>query len=316
MAEPDSAELPEPTPEIVEGPPQGAPLPDALPVIALRDAVAFPGGVTPLAIADERSARTIDEVMNAPVRIVALVAARDPEVEQPGPDQLFEIGTAGLVQRMLRAPDGTMRVLLEGLDRVRLGPYDQTEPHLVARVEPLPDVGGDSPEVQALSRNLTALFSRVIGLVPHLPDELQAALTTVESPSTLSYLVASSMRLSLEERQELLEQVHVEERLRRLTVLVNRELEVLESREIEQDVLADMDKNQREHLLRQQLQAIRAELGEGDEEAAEIAEASGRGLRRSISATWCARPWSARSAAWNGSRRSRRSDRSSAPTST
>ena len=242
-------------------------------MLPLKETVVFPEAVAPLAVGEERSIRLIDEVLNGPDRLLALVVSRDPEVSAPGPDQLHEIGTVAVVQRMVRVPDGTVRILAQGLRRVRLGPYTQTEPFLVAHVEEVPDHAERTTEVEALTRNLQSIFSRMIELVPHLPDELQIAVANMEDPTTLSYVIAASMRLSTEERQELLEESDLAARLRRLTVLATRELELLElGAKIQSDVRLDLDKGQREFFLRQQLKAIREELGEGDDEQAEIEE--------------------------------------------
>jgi ATP-dependent Lon protease len=171
-----------------------------------------------------------------------------------------------------------VRVLVQGIKRVRVGPYTRTDPFLEAHVEEIPDKAERTTEVEALARNLQGIFTRIIQLVPHLPDELQIAVANLEDPTTLSYLVASSLRLSVEERQELLEESDLEARLRRLTVLVTRELELLElGAKIQSDVQSDMEQGQREFFLRQQLKAIRDELGEGDDEQAEIEE-----LRRQL----------------------------------
>ena len=248
-------------------------IPATLPVLPLKETVVFPEAVAPLAVAEPRSVRLIDEVMNRPDRMVALVTSRDPELPEPGPDQIHEIGTVAVVQRMVRVPDGTVRILAQGLRRIRVGPYTRTDPFLEAEVVEVPDHAERTTEVEALARNLQSVFTRVIDLVPHLPDELQVAVANLEDPTTLSYLIASSIRLSVEERQELLEEVDLEARLRRLTVLCNRELEVLElGAKIQSDVQLDMDKSQREFFLRQQLKAIREELGEGRDDAAEVEE--------------------------------------------
>src|SRR4051812_12842186 len=244
-----------------------------MPVLPLKETVVFPEAVAPLAIAEPRSIRLIDDVMNRPERVLALVVSRDPEEAEPPPERLHEVGTAAVVQRMVRVPDGTVRVLIQGLRRVRLGPYTRTEPFLEARVEEVPDRAERTTDVEALARNLQGIFTRIIQLVPHLPDELQVAVANLDDPTTLSYLVASSLRLSVEERQELLEESDLEARLRRLTVLVNRELELLElGAKIQSDVQTDIEQGQREFFLRQQLKAIREELGEGDAAGAEVEE--------------------------------------------
>ena len=248
-------------------------LPDTLPVLPLKETVVFPEAMAPLAIGEPRSVRLIDEVLNRSPRMLALVVSRDPQAPEPPPDQLHEVGTAALVERMVRVPDGTVRILAHGLRRVRIGPYTGTEPFLEARVEEIPDEGERTTEVEALARNLQGIFGRMIALVPHLPDELQIAVANVDDPATLSFMVASSMRLSVEDRQSLLEEAGVEARLRRLTVLCTRELELLElGAKIQSDVQSDMEKGQREFFLRQQLKAIREELGEGDDEEAQVEE--------------------------------------------
>jgi ATP-dependent Lon protease len=254
------------------------PLPGTLPILSLKETVVFPEAVAPLAIGEARSVRLIDEVLNRPERLLALVVSRDPQVSEPGPEQLHDVGTVAAVQRMVRVPDGSVRILVQGLRRVRIGPYTQLEPFLEAQVEDLPDRGERTTEVEALARNLQAIFTRIIELVPHLPEELGVAVANWEDPATLTYMVAGSMRLPTAERQALLEEVDLEARLRRLTVLCTRELELLElGAKIQSDVQLDMEKSQREFLLRQQLKAIRQELGETDEEEAEIEE-----LRRQL----------------------------------
>ncbi len=248
-------------------------IPGTLPVLPLKETVVFPEAVAPLAVGEPRSVRLIDEVMNRPDRMVALVTSRDPDAPEPAPDQIHEIGTVAIVQRMVRVPDGTVRILAQGLRRVRVVDYTQTDPFLEATVEEVFDHAERTTEVEALARNLQSVFTKMIDLVPHLPDELQVAVANLEDPTTLSYLIASSVRISVEERQELLEETDLEARLRRLTVLCNRELELLElGAKIQSDVQLDMDKTQREFFLRQQLKAIRQELGEGPDEGREVEE--------------------------------------------
>ena len=234
---------------------------------------ALPRGGGAPAIGEERSIRLIDEVLNTPERMLVVAVSRDPEMSEPPPDQVHDVGVTAVVQRMVRVPDGGVRILVQGRRRVRLGPYTQTEPFLVAHIEEMPDRAERTTEVEALARNLQGVFTRMIELVPHLPDELQIAVANLEDPTTLSYLISASIRLSVEERQELLEEVNLEARLRRLTVLCTRELELLElGAKIQSDVQLDMDKSQREFFLRQQLKAIREELGEGGDAGSEIEE--------------------------------------------
>jgi len=254
-------------------PPDPSEIPDELPVLPLKATVVFPGAMAPLAVGEERSIRLIEDVVDSSTRMIALVTARDPEVTEPPPELLYEVGTAAVVQRMMKAPDGTLRVLAQGVERVRVGPYTSTAPYLMARVEPLPQESAESREIEALSRNIQSIFSRIIDLVPYLPDELELAVASIQDPTLLTYVIAASMRFTTEEKQELLAELDLEKRLRRITVLLNREAEVLElGAKIQSEVQSDMEKEQREYYLRQQLRAIQQELGETDETQAEINE--------------------------------------------
>ena len=247
-------------------------LPSQLPVLPLKDTVVFPDSVLPLAIGQERSVRLVDAAV-AGNRLVALVASRDPEIEQPGWDDLYEVGTAAVVQKMIRVPDGSLRILVQGIRRIRLIDRIGDEPYLVGRFLEIPDVYEETTQTQALSQNVQSLFARLIGLVPYLPEELALAAANVEDPSALCHLVASTLRLKIEEKQQLLEQDEVEKRLRSVLVILNRELEVAElGSKIQNQVASEMESSQREYFLRQQLKAIQEELGEGDPEQAEVNE--------------------------------------------
>ncbi len=182
------------------------PLPDALPVLPLRETVTFPETLTPLAVGQERSIKLVNDVLGAN-RMLAMVAARDPENEEPGPNDLYEVGVVGVVARMLKVPDGTLRILVQGTQRVRLGPYVAEEPYLVARIGELPDVVEDGPELEALTRNVQRTFSEIIEQIPYLPEELQMAVANLDDPAALAHLIAGALRISTEEKQELLEEV-------------------------------------------------------------------------------------------------------------
>ena len=249
---------------------------ETLPILPLKETVVFPDSMTPLAVGQERSIQLVDEAV-ANDSTIALVTTRNAEEEATGADDIYEVGTAALIHKMIRVPDGTLRILVQGVRRVRIDRLVQTEPYLVGAFSDLPDVEGPETEVDALARNVEALFSRIIGLVPYLPDELQLAAANAEDPSALANLIATTMRLKTPEKQELLEEAHVEARLRKLTVILNRELEVLElGTKIQSQVQSEMEHSQREYFLRQQLKAIQDELGEGDEQQAEIAELRGQ----------------------------------------
>jgi len=258
-------------------------LPSALPVLPLKDTVVFPDSVLPLAVGQERSVRLVDEVVSGD-RLLTLVAAKDREVEQPGWDDLYEIGSAAVVQKMIRVPDGSLRILVQGIRRIRLLDRVQEEPYLVGRFVEVLDIVSDSPETQALTQNVQTLFARLIGLVPYLPEELAFAAANVEEPSALCHLVASTLRLKTEEKQRLLELDDVEKRLRAVLVILNRELEVAElGSKIQSQVQSEMESSQREYFLRQQLKAIQDELGEGDPEQAELKELRDRAAEVALS---------------------------------
>ncbi len=251
-------------------------IPDVLPILPLRETVVFPETVTPLAVGQERSVKLIDDVLHKD-KMIALATIRHPDVEVAGPDDIFEVGTAALIHKMLKVPDGSLRILVQGVKRIKIVDYTKTEPYLLARVEPYEDKVEMTKEVEALSRNLQNVFTRIIGLVPYLPEELQMAASNVDDPSALCYLIASAIKIKTLEKQELLEEVDVGKRLRRLTVILNRELEVFElGSKIQNEVQSEMDKNQREYFLRQQMKAIQEELGETDEIAAEVNELRGQ----------------------------------------
>jgi ATP-dependent Lon protease len=251
---------------------QGQPVPAALPVLPLKDMVIYPDTLTPLAVGQERSMRLINDVLSGE-RMLALVASRDPGVDEPGPDQLYEVGVAGIVARMLKVPDGTIRILVQGTERVRLGDYVAEQPYLVARTEPLPDLVEPSAELEALTRNVQRTFTEIIEQIPYLPEELQLAVTNVDDPSALTHLIAGALRIPTDEKQELLEQVDVGKRLRRLSEILARELEVIQlGSKIQSEVESGIVKGQREYYLREQLKAIQQELGEADEQQAEINE--------------------------------------------
>ncbi len=269
-----------PTIEVVETPDieeailerQAQPLPAALPVLPLKEMVPYPDTLTPLAVGQPRSIKLVNEVLSGE-RTLALVASRDPQVEEPGPDQLYNVGVAGIVARMLKVPDGTIRILVQGTERVRVGDYVTEEPYLVARMEPLPDVVELTPELEALTRNVQRTFTEIIEQIPYLPEELQLAVTNVDDPSALAHLIAGALRISTEEKQELLEEVDVGRRLRRLSEILARELEVIQlGSKIQSQVQSEIEKGQREYYLREQLKAIQQELGEADEQQAEVNE--------------------------------------------
>jgi ATP-dependent Lon protease len=247
-------------------------LPEALPILGLSDIVIFPGTVTPLLVETPQSIRLIDDVV-AGDRYLGLVLQRHPEVENPTPAELYPHGCAGRVLKMLKFPDGTVRVLVEGLRRFRIVDYASQAPYLVARIEKLKDLADDSLELTALSRNAEREFQEIIKLSPTLAEQVKVAALNTEDPGKLSDLIAANLNLSLEERQHLLEIPSVKDRLTRLLPLLSRELEVLKlGSKIQNEVVTSMSKNQRDFFLREQIRAIQRELGEVDPGTAEAKE--------------------------------------------
>ena len=247
-------------------------IPSTLAVLPLKETVIFPQSVSPLAIGQERSIRLVDDTLEGE-RMLALVTVKDKDVDEPGWDDLYEIGTAAVVHKMIRVPDGTLRILVQGVGRIRLQGHVQDDPYLVGEFEVVPDVVEETPELEALTRSVQDEFARLISLVPYLPSELELAAANVDDPGALSHLVVSTLRLKTEEKQALLEQPDVSSRLRDVLRILKRELEVVElGTKIQSQVQSELEKGQREYFLRQQLKAIQEELGEGDEQQAEINE--------------------------------------------
>jgi ATP-dependent Lon protease len=250
-------------------------IPDALPVLPLRDTVVFPVTVAPLAVGQPRSVRLIDDAMRGN-RLVALVTQRSSGVEQAGPEDLHGIGTAAVIQQLARTADG-IRILVHGIERIRVVDVTATTPYLVARVDVVPDRTEAGTETDALRRAAIDLFRRLVGLAGDLPEELAAAAENITDPRQVAYLVASMTPLETAVRQEILELDPVAAKLRRLVDLLQRELAVRElGRRITTETQERLTKAQREHYLREQLRSIQKELGEG-EEGGEVEE-----LRRRI----------------------------------
>ena len=247
-------------------------LPGALPVLPLRDSVPFPDTLIPLAVGQQRSVQLVNDTL-AGNRMLAMVASKDPELDEPGPDDLYSVGVAGMVARMMRVPDGTLRILVQGMQRVRLTGFAGTEPYLTANVEQAPDVFEQTPELEALTRNVQTAFGQIVEELPYLPEELQVALANLDDPAELAHLIAGALRIPTEEKQGLLEEVDVAKRLRRLSEVLARELDVVQlGSKIQSQVESQMTEQQREYFLRQQLRAIQEELGEVDESEAEVRE--------------------------------------------
>jgi ATP-dependent Lon protease len=246
-------------------------IPTSLPILALKSAVVFPHVPTPLVVGRPASVKLIDDAM-VRNRLVGLVTQKDPSIEQPKEEDLYRVGCAALIQRLLKFPDGTLRVMVAGLKRFRIVRMVRVEPFPVADVETLDDVVESSVEIEALVKNLTHQATRMLSLMPIDSEELSVALLNVDDPGRLTDLGAALLVRDTAIKQEFLETLSVKERLRRLTRHINREIQVMElGSKIQEQVQDEMDKGQREFVLRQQLKAIQKELGMDDDGAGEIA---------------------------------------------
>jgi len=248
-------------------------IPDILPVLPLINTVIVPMAVAPIVVGQERSVKLVDEVMRTN-RLVALVAQRHPEARPAGPDDIYRVGTAAIIHRLLRLPDGTLQLVVQGLKRIRILDFLQTEPFLVARIETSPEqVISGVTELEALRRTLGELFSKLVPLTEDIPNELAAAGENISDPRLFAYLVAAMTPMETPLRQEILELDAVENKLQRLIEIVQQELAV---RELQQQIASDaqekISKSQREYILREQLKSIQRELGEENAEQAEIQE--------------------------------------------
>ena len=255
-------------------------LPEAVPILGLSDVVIFPGAVAPLLVETGPSIKLIDDVV-AGDRLMGVILQRKPEVADPAPEDLFDVGCVVRLAKMVKFPDNTARVLVEGLWRIRTVNYTTTTPYLCAKFELLRDLKEDTIEVTAMMRNAQGQFQEIIKLSPALSEHVKIAALNTEDPGHFADLIAGNLNLTLEDRQKLLETVSVKDRLTILLPMLNREHEVLNlSSKIQSDVATSIAKTQRDFFLREQLRAIQRELGEGDPVASEI-----KALREKIEQT-------------------------------
>lgn len=246
--------------------------PEIVPILPLRGVVVFPQTAVPLTIGQPRSIKLVDDVV-AGTRFIGLVAAKDPNLETPGPEDLYNIGTLATIHRLLRAPDGTVRLLVQGLERFKVAKITQTEPYLMAQIQRIPETVETGIEIDALARNARDQFAIIAELIPSFPRELISSITSIEDPLQTVYSIINFQRIELDEAQTLLEIDSVSEKLRRLINFLVRETEVLQlGQKIQNEARSEIDKVQREYFLREQLKAIQKELGERDEQAVEVEE--------------------------------------------
>jgi len=260
----DLADQPDESPQFI--------LPEEVPILPLRGLVVYPQTAVPLTIGQPRSIRLVDDAASAE-RMIGLVASRDPDNENPGPEDLYPTGTLAIIHRMFRAPDGTIRLLVQGSMRFRISEFTTREPYLKARVEPAPEEVITGLEVDALARNVRDQFVHIAEMIPSIPRELVGSIASIEDPLQTVYTIANFQRMDLEEAQRILEFDSPVDKLRRLVNILTRESEVLElGQKIQNEARTEIEKVQREYFLREQLKAIQKELGENDEQAADVEE--------------------------------------------
>jgi ATP-dependent Lon protease len=240
-----------------------------LPILPVRDTVLFPNAILPLTVGRESSLKLIGDLKDEE-KLIAVISQRDPRVENPQPVDLYQIGTAAFVHKIIRLPSQSLFIFVEGLQRIALDEVIQTEPYLRARVRPLQDIIADpkEPDFEALVRSVTSLFQQVVQLSPTLSDDLQTVAMNIDDPSRLADFIAANLpSISNTERQELLESLDLKQRLDRLMKQLAREVEVQQLRsKIQSDVQDQVTQSQRDYYLREQMKAIQRELGEADEQ--------------------------------------------------
>ncbi|MBX3049003.1 MAG: endopeptidase La [Anaerolineales bacterium] len=257
-----------------DGQTEGTEVPAELPILPLRGVVVYPQTGVPLTIGQPRSIRLVDDAVSGS-RLVGLVASKDPEKENPGPEDLYRVGTLASVHRLFRSPDGTIRLLVQGLSRIRIGEFVASEPYLKAKVEAYPETSEQNLEIEALARSVRSQFERIAELIGSIPQELISSILEIENPLQTVYLIANLQRMDLADAQQVLEYDSLRDKLQKLVEFLTREIEVLEvGQRIQNEARSEIEGMQRDYFLREQLKAIQRELGETDETAAEVEELS------------------------------------------
>ncbi|RPJ04682.1 MAG: endopeptidase La, partial [Deltaproteobacteria bacterium] len=251
-------------------------VPGELPILPLRGTVLYPDLILPIMVGRKRSVKLVDDAMDSD-RIIGVLTQKRSEVEDPKEGDLYSVGVAALILRMIRELDGSQRVIVQGISRVKIKEYLQREPYYKAKVEAMEDHPTQGVEIEALMMNLKNLFQRAVELAPYLTSELGTMVGNIKMPHILADLIASNLNISTSEKQAILEIFDVRERLAKVHLFLNKEVQVLElGNKIQSQVKEDMDRTQREYYLREQLKAIKKELGEMDEHSAEIKELKDR----------------------------------------
>jgi len=251
-------------------------VPNEIPILPLRGTVLFPDLILPIMVGRKRSVRLIDEAMDSD-RIIGVITQKRSEIEEPKEGDLYTVGVAALILRMIRELDGSQRVIVQGVSRIKVREYLQKDPYYKARVDSVDETPLEGVEIEALMMNLKNLFERAVELAPYLTAELGTMVKSIKSANILADLIASNLNISTSEKQGILETYDIRERLTKVHLYLNKEVQVLElGNKIQSQVKEDIDKTQREYYLREQLKAIKKELGELDDHSAEVKELKDR----------------------------------------
>ena len=255
-------------------PPEGpVEIPELLAILPLRNSVLFPGSIIPIDVGRKKSVRLVEEAISKERPVIGILTQREAKVEDPGDADLYTVGCAARILKVIKLAKDNFSVILQGVTRVRMIEYTQRDPFIISRVQPAPDVSKTDVELDALVLNLKDIAKRVVKLMPELPKEAAALVDSVAEPGQLADLVTSNLDLSVDEKQEVLETFDLKARLRKVLAFLSRQLEILKVREkINTQVQEEMGRNQREYVLRQQLKAIKEELGELDEGGGDLEE--------------------------------------------
>jgi len=266
----EEEEIQEQHPVGFEEDPSGIAIPGELPILPLRGVVVFPSAIVPLLISRGSSLKLVEDCRKGD-NILGLATQKNPEDENPTPQALFARGCAGRILKMLKYPDGSVRILVQGLKRIEIREYVQQEPYLRARVAQLHDSFLPAKDLDALQAHMVSQFAKFVSMVPYLPDELQGVVMNIKDPGRVTDLIVSNLNISVDEKQDLLNTLDVRNRLEKLSAILNREVELVElGNKIQSQVQSELNKNQKEFYLRQQMRAIQRELGEGDVRSGEI----------------------------------------------
>ena len=248
----------------------GIVIPPELSILPLRGVVIFPSAIVPLLISRGSSLKLVDDCRKGD-NLLGLATQKNPDDENPGAQALYARGCAGRILKMLKYPDGSVRILVQGVKRIEIRDYVQYDPYFRARVAHLQDTFVPSKDLDALQAHMVSQFAKFVSMVPYLPDELQGVVMNIKDPGRVSDLITSNLNISVDEKQDLLNTLEVRNRLEKLSSILNREIELVElGNKIQSQVQSELNKNQKEFYLRQQMRAIQKELGENDSRSNEI----------------------------------------------